>query len=174
MVECIAQKSQRTEVLHVQSISKWAPACIGPYSQAYTVGNVVFFAGQIALDPPSMKFSSNVPSEQLDLALENLSQVVNAMKSSMRRTLVCNVYLTDMANQTIALERCAAIVDRNKAIISVVQVKSLPRNAVIEVQSIGITNEYGTQGVTTRMQKGTNKGVFRKLTFQKFCNKILK
>ncbi|KAL8709081.1 MAG: hypothetical protein Q9220_006102 [cf. Caloplaca sp. 1 TL-2023] len=46
--------------LHVQSMSYWAPANIGPYSQATTVsldvGNaaVVFIAGQIPLVPASM------------------------------------------------------------------------------------------------------------------------
>ena len=28
-----------------------APAAIGPYSQGKVVGNLVFFSGQIALDP---------------------------------------------------------------------------------------------------------------------------
>ena len=40
--------------LHVQSISCWAPACIGPYSQAYTLGGIVHLAGQIGLDPATM------------------------------------------------------------------------------------------------------------------------
>jgi diphthine-ammonia ligase len=30
------------DVLHIQSISSWAPTCIGPYSQANIVGRVVF------------------------------------------------------------------------------------------------------------------------------------
>ena len=40
--------------LHVQSLSEWAPVCIGPYCQANSVRNVLFLAGQIALDPASM------------------------------------------------------------------------------------------------------------------------
>ena len=35
---CISPKS----VLHVQSISEWAPACIGPYSQASMVSFFLF------------------------------------------------------------------------------------------------------------------------------------
>jgi diphthine-ammonia ligase len=41
-------------VLHVQSISAWAPSCIGPYSQAVSLGGLVRLAGQIALDPATM------------------------------------------------------------------------------------------------------------------------
>jgi diphthine-ammonia ligase len=42
-------------VLHIQSLSSWAPLCIGPYSQANVLSSaVVFLAGQIALDPNVM------------------------------------------------------------------------------------------------------------------------
>ncbi|KAJ5480690.1 hypothetical protein N7539_006584 [Penicillium diatomitis] len=46
--------------LHVQSRSYWAPANIGPYSQAISIpfrdeGNTVFIAGQIPLEPASME-----------------------------------------------------------------------------------------------------------------------
>ena len=42
-------------VLHVQSISSWAPCCIGPYSQATWWGSLLHMAGQIGLHPPSMQ-----------------------------------------------------------------------------------------------------------------------
>lgn len=42
-------------MLHVQSISAWAPACIGPYAQAACGGRVLYLAGQIGLDPASMQ-----------------------------------------------------------------------------------------------------------------------
>lgn len=34
-------------VLHVQSISEWAPSCIGPYSQATRHSGLALFAGQV-------------------------------------------------------------------------------------------------------------------------------
>ena len=42
-------------VLHVQSVSAWAPACIGPYAQAAVGGGMLYMAGQISLDPASMQ-----------------------------------------------------------------------------------------------------------------------
>lgn len=66
MVECMGHSQKAAEgetssflemkksTLHVQSISCWAPACIGPYSQAYTLGGIVHAAGQIGLDPATM------------------------------------------------------------------------------------------------------------------------
>ena len=47
--------SAARHVLHVQSISAWAPSCIGPYSQACSAHGIVHFAGQIGLDPPTMQ-----------------------------------------------------------------------------------------------------------------------
>ena len=45
--------------LHVQSRSYWAPANIGPYSQAMSIpqgsGRVIYVAGQIPLEPASME-----------------------------------------------------------------------------------------------------------------------
>ncbi|RAO71381.1 uncharacterized protein BHQ10_007393 [Talaromyces amestolkiae] len=64
---------QKREGLHVQSRSYWAPANIGPYSQAITVpynpkeegtgslkGGLVYIAGQIPLDPPSMEIPGGI------------------------------------------------------------------------------------------------------------------
>ena len=47
--------SAARHILHVQSISAWAPSCIGPYSQACSAHGLVHFAGQIGLDPPTMQ-----------------------------------------------------------------------------------------------------------------------
>lgn len=43
--------------LHVQSVSDWAPACIGPYAQATVAGGLLSMAGQIPLHPATMMVS---------------------------------------------------------------------------------------------------------------------
>lgn len=44
------------KVLHVRSISDWAPLCIGPYAQANVLANsLIYVAGQIPLNPSSME-----------------------------------------------------------------------------------------------------------------------
>lgn len=48
------RRPEGRRVLHVQSISEWAPSCIGPYSQALSHNGLILMAGQIALDPPTM------------------------------------------------------------------------------------------------------------------------
>lgn len=76
--------------LHVQSRSYWAPANIGPYSQAVAIpassdmeaGHIVYIAGQIPLVPASMKFASSDSGEtsndlalQTSLALQHLTRI---------------------------------------------------------------------------------------------------
>uniref|UniRef100_A0A093Y3R5 Diphthine--ammonia ligase n=1 Tax=Talaromyces marneffei PM1 TaxID=1077442 RepID=A0A093Y3R5_TALMA len=65
----LGERNKR-EGLHVQSRSYWAPANIGPYSQAITVpytpqqegpsGSLVYIAGQIPLDPSSMEIPGGI------------------------------------------------------------------------------------------------------------------
>lgn len=52
-LECIAyaeQSSSDRQALHVQGLSYWAPANIGPYSQAITVREFVFSAHVLTLN----------------------------------------------------------------------------------------------------------------------------
>ena len=53
-VYCAESSAHLVKSHHVQSVSCWAPACIGPYSQALTYRNVCWISGQIPLVPDTM------------------------------------------------------------------------------------------------------------------------
>jgi enamine deaminase RidA (YjgF/YER057c/UK114 family) len=95
---CVAQidVSQR-KVLHVQSISKWAPSCIGPYSQAVMHNKFVHLAGQIPLIPETMQVlaaSCDAASQvdavtaQLQLVLRHCTSVAIAMQTDFVKYLL--------------------------------------------------------------------------------------
>jgi uncharacterized protein (TIGR00290 family) len=89
------------KVLHVQSISEWAPSCIGPYAQAVMVDDLVYFAGQIALDPPTMNIllekQGNL-SGQCVRSLASCDAVAVAMKTNLPQAMLwCSVYLSEEA-----------------------------------------------------------------------------
>eukprot|EP00957_Ditylum_brightwellii_P162321 12359580-Ditylum_brightwellii.AAC.1 len=74
--------------LHVQSISHWAPVCVGPYSQANVIrGGIMCLAGQIGLEPNSMKLISSSASEgeekqwmeELKQSWKNAARVLDAL-----------------------------------------------------------------------------------------------
>ena len=78
-------------VLHVRSMSEWAPLCIGPYSQANLLEErLALVAGQIALDParmtifPSMGIhtaSGCIEVTTQDLAMQLALCVRNALRT---------------------------------------------------------------------------------------------
>ncbi|CAK3850960.1 Hypothetical predicted protein [Lecanosticta acicola] len=93
-ISTISSKARR-EGMHVQSRSYWAPANIGPYSQAIKISSepaaspiagCVYIAGQIPLTPASMELPPPSPSpqetfaHQAVLALQHLDRIGRAMK----------------------------------------------------------------------------------------------
>jgi enamine deaminase RidA (YjgF/YER057c/UK114 family) len=87
--------SQR-KVLHVQSISKWAPSCIGPYSQAVMHNKFVYLAGQIPLVPETMQVLASCDAAskvaavtaQLQLVLRHCTSVAIAMQTDFVKYLL--------------------------------------------------------------------------------------
>lgn len=86
LMEALAHKSLNASptngerrIMHVQSISHWAPANIGPYSQAVKVGDIIYVAGQIALVPGTMQMVDGGISQECRLALRHVGRVINAM-----------------------------------------------------------------------------------------------
>jgi len=70
-LECCAWPHEQ-DTLHVQSVSRWAPSNIGPYSQAKSLCNMVFVSGQIALEPATMELVADIASAQATQCLRNL------------------------------------------------------------------------------------------------------
>ncbi|MQM02160.1 hypothetical protein Taro_034922 [Colocasia esculenta] len=87
-VEVLVTDDQSKRVLHVQSISCWAPSCIGPYSQATLHKEILYMAGQLGLDPPTMMLCSGGPSAEMEQALENCEAVAKCFNCSIASSAV--------------------------------------------------------------------------------------
>ncbi len=84
--------------------TKQAPEAIGPYSQAVITGNLVFTAGQIALDPRSMEMVGDDLAAQTDRVLTNLAAVLSEAGCTFSDVVKTTVYLADMADFPIMNE----------------------------------------------------------------------
>jgi diphthine-ammonia ligase len=84
------------EVLHVQSISHWAPICVGPYSQANTIrSGLQFLAGQIGLIPSTMTLHSTWTA-QLEQCWKNIASVLDALNGGSLNELISTlVYVSE-------------------------------------------------------------------------------
>lgn len=77
----------------MQSISSWAPSCIGPYAQAASAGALVHFAGQIGLDPPVMSLVPGGPQAQAVQCLRSCHAVSVAAKADLQHAMLgCTIY----------------------------------------------------------------------------------
>jgi 2-iminobutanoate/2-iminopropanoate deaminase len=78
--------------------TKKAPAAVGPYSQAIRVGDFVFTAGQLALDPATGKLVEGGIQEQTRQVLRNITTVLEAAGSSLDKVVKTTVFLKDMGD----------------------------------------------------------------------------
>ncbi|PRW59519.1 diphthine--ammonia ligase isoform X1 [Chlorella sorokiniana] len=103
-----ARQPEGRRVLHVQSISEWAPSCIGPYSQATRHRGLALFAGQIALDPPTMGIIGGGIDAQCVRCLLSCQRVAVAVRTDLPQSLLwCTVYCSD-ASGAAGRQRAAA------------------------------------------------------------------
>lgn len=93
--------SKLREVLHVQSLSHWAPVCVGPYSQVNTLrSSIHLFAGQIGLIPASMQLCSTW-EKQLAQSWRNVIQILDALDAGRAEHIVgCLLYVSDTIGMT--------------------------------------------------------------------------
>ncbi|KAJ8760522.1 hypothetical protein K2173_015189 [Erythroxylum novogranatense] len=152
-VEVLVTNDQSKNVLHVQSISCWAPSCIGPYSQATLHKEILHMAGQLGLDPPTMTLCNGGPIAELEQALENSEAVAKNFGCSVSLSAI---FFTIYCSTSIPLSERISIqekqelflkqrrlreVDGNKCqvldpIVLYVLVPSLPKRAFVEVKPI--------------------------------------
>jgi len=116
-----------------------APAAIGPYSQAIRSGNLVYTAGQIALDPATGVIVPGGIAEQTARVLENLRAILEAAGSSLDRTVKSTVFLKDFkdfAMMNAVYETFLGGAGRDAPARSTVEVSRLPKDALVEIELI--------------------------------------
>jgi len=115
-----------------------APAAVGPYSQAVAAGDLLFCSGQVALDPSTGELVGETAAEQAALAMKNLTAVVEAGGSAMDRVVRTTIYLVDMADFAAVNEVYARSFPGVKPARATVAVRSLPKNARVEIDCIAM------------------------------------
>ena len=113
-----------------------APAAIGPYSQATEAGGFLFTAGQIPLDPATMKVVDGDVVAQADRVLANLGAVLAKAGCTWMDVVRTTVYLHDMADFPRVNEVYAKALGDARPARSTVQVAALPRGVLIETDAI--------------------------------------
>jgi 2-iminobutanoate/2-iminopropanoate deaminase len=116
-----------------------APSAIGPYSQGICVGNLIFTAGQIALDPATGQVVAPGIAEQTTQVMENLKAILEAAGSSLAKAVKATVFLKDF-NDFAAMNAIYGAYIAPEGVIpparSTVEVSRLPKDVLVEIELV--------------------------------------
>ena len=120
--------------------TKKAPQAIGPYSQAVEVNGMIYTSGQIALDKSGIMVAKDIEN-QTHQVMKNLSYVLEEAKSNFDNVIKTTIFLADMDDFDKVNKIYAHYFGTHKPVRSTVAVKTLPKNALVEIDCIAVFNE---------------------------------
>jgi 2-iminobutanoate/2-iminopropanoate deaminase len=111
-----------------------APEAIGPYSQGVGVGDMVFFSGQVPLDPKSGLIVGQDISEQTTQVLKNIQGLLESQDLSVKNVVKTLVFLKNMKDFPVFNEIYGKFFEKPFPARSTVEVSALPKGALVEIE----------------------------------------
>lgn len=116
-----------------------APEAIGPYSQAIKVGNTVYLAGQIPIDPVSKQLRADASIEdQTTLVLNNLKAVLEASGMTLDNVVATSVFMKDLGEFPKMNAVYGTFFKTAPPARATVEVARLPKDVKIEISAIAV------------------------------------
>jgi 2-iminobutanoate/2-iminopropanoate deaminase len=116
--------------------SAGAPAAIGPYSQAVSIGGILFTSGQVGLDPATGDLVPGGFEAQARRVFTNLEAVLASAGATFADVLKATVYVQDLADFPKLNEIYAQAMGGHRPARSTVQVTGLPKGALVEIDLV--------------------------------------
>ena len=114
-----------------------APAAIGPSSQAIDSGHgLIIVSGQLPINPATGAFPEGGVQEQTKQSIENAAAILEAAGLSLANVVKTTVFLADMGDFAAMNEVYAQYFSEPFPARSAVAVKTLPKNALVEIECI--------------------------------------
>jgi 2-iminobutanoate/2-iminopropanoate deaminase len=114
-----------------------APGAIGPYSQGIRVGNLVYTSGQLPINVTTGEMPKEIEA-QTKQSLENVRAVLESGGSSMKNAVKLLIFIKNMNDFVKMNEVYGQFFTENYPARSCVEVARLPKDALIEIEAIGI------------------------------------
>ena len=109
---------------------------VGPYNHAVRVGDFLFCAGQIPLDPANGNLVTGDIKAQTERVLQNVQAILDDQKLTFANVVKSTVFLTDLANFAGMNEVYAKYFTADFPARSTIQVAGLPKGASVEIEVI--------------------------------------
>jgi len=113
-----------------------APAAVGPYSQGIRVGDFMFTAGQLGMDPATGRLVEGGIEAQTHQALTNLSAVLEAAGTSLAHVIKTTVFLQDIGDFQAMNGVYAQFFTADPPARSAVEVAALPLGGLVEIEAV--------------------------------------
>jgi len=113
-----------------------SPAAVGPYNHAVRVGDLLFCAGQIPIDPKTGNLVTGDIQVQTKRVLQNVKAILDDQKLAFANVVKSTVFLTDLANFAGMNEIYAKYFTSDFPARSTIQVAALPKGAGVEIEVI--------------------------------------
>ena len=112
-----------------------APA-VGPYNHAVRVGDMLFCAGQIPLDPATGNLVAGDIKAQTERVLQNVKAILDDQKLTFSNVVKSTVFLINLADFAGMNEVYAKYFTADFPARSTIQVAALPKGATVEIEVI--------------------------------------
>ena len=119
--------------------TKKAPDAVGPYSQAYIHNGILYTAGQVPINPETNNIDATTIEEQAEQSCKNLAAVLEEAGTSFDKVIKTTCFLADIADFA-AFNEVYAKYFTSKPARSCVAVKTLPKNALCEIELIAVVD----------------------------------
>ena len=113
-----------------------APKAIGPYSQAIEANGLVITSGQLPIDPATGEFAPGGIKEQTRQSLTNAKAILEEAGIGLGNVMKTTIFLSDMNDFAAMNEVYAEFFNEPFPARSAIAVKTLPKNALVEVECI--------------------------------------
>ena len=115
---------------------KNSPAAVGPYNHAVRIGELLFCAGQIPLDPATGNLVAGDIQAQTERVLQNVKAILDDQKLTFANVVKSTVFMTNLGDFAAMNEIYAKYFTENFPARSTVQVAALPKGANVEIEVI--------------------------------------
>jgi 2-iminobutanoate/2-iminopropanoate deaminase len=113
-----------------------SPAAVGPYNHGVRVGDLLFCAGQIPIDPATGNLAGGDIKVQTERVLENVKAILDDQNLTFGNVVKTTVFLTNLADFAAMNEVYAKYFTADYPARSTIQVAALPKGANVEIEVV--------------------------------------
>lgn len=147
VLEALVRKERNREqsnsfTLHVQSLSEWAPPCIGPYAQFIEEDGIIHVCGVLPLYAPLASIPEKMSVRaQVEACAYNLQRTLEASRTTMDKLGVFVAYVVSPSLVEDVYNQMEALLAHDRSMSLVFPVSELPKGGLVEIRAIGTVKD---------------------------------